>query len=75
MNLQIVIENLKNTIASKEKYLAELFSLATRLSWENESGGTVQDMATRAAAESLKLNINELERILHDIEQCIGVEE
>jgi hypothetical protein len=63
MNIQTVAENLRNTIAGKEKYLASL--------------GNTQDMndgaamATEAVRSMLEINIGELKRILQDVEQCI----
>ena len=68
MNIQTVAENLRNTIAGKEKMLAdyqEVRKLASR----------GEDMALYATVSFLKVNIAELKRILQDLEQCIGVEE
>ena len=63
MNLQIVITNLKNTIAGKENYLATLGN--TR----DMNAGVA--MATEATRAMLEININELRRILQDVEQCV----
>jgi hypothetical protein len=63
MNIQTVAENLRKTIAGKVKYLVEIeyaLTLAT----------TGERMALVATAEFLKININELKVILHDVEQC-----
>jgi hypothetical protein len=64
MNIQTVATNLKNTIAGKVKHQVEL-EYALTLSTMAE--GT----ALTATLEYLKINIDELKRILQDIEQCI----
>ena len=64
MNIQIVAENLRNTIAGKVKHEVELeyaLSLAT----------TAERMALTATLAYLQINIGELQRILQDVEQCI----
>jgi hypothetical protein len=63
MNIQTVAENLRNTIAGKEKYLAGLCNYQGI----NE-GAAMYNEGIRAM---LELNIGELKRILHDVEQCI----
>jgi hypothetical protein len=63
MNLSTVITNLKNTIASKEAYLEEVRKARSLASRE-------EDHALFATQEFLKININELNRILSDVEQC-----
>ena len=63
MNLQTVATNLCNTIAGKEKYLAEVIKARSLASRE-------EDHALFATQEFLKVNINELKRILQDVEQC-----
>ena len=62
MNIQTVAENLKKTIAGKEKYLATLGN--TR--YMNDGAA----MATEATRAMLEINIAELKRILQDVEQC-----
>jgi len=64
MNIQTVAENLRNTIAGKVKHQVEL-EYALTLSTMAE--GT----ALTATLEYLKINIDELKRILQDVEQCI----
>ncbi len=64
MNIQTVAENLRNTIAGKEKALAE-YQEARKLATMAE------DAALFATQEFLKVNIDELKRILQDVEQCI----
>lgn len=63
MNIQTVAENLRNTISGKEKYLAE---------WNNADLTETADRIHRATIVGmLKVNIDELNRILEDVEQCI----
>lgn len=59
MNIYTVRDNLRNTIAGKEKYLAEL----------RKKGHDQTGVAT-TVAEFLEININELKVILFDVEQC-----
>lgn len=67
MNIQTVRDNLRNTIAGKEKMLASL-NPNNPYSEEFKSEGEV--MARRATIEFLKINIAELKRILADVEVC-----
>ncbi len=67
MNIQTVATNLRNTIAGKEKALAE-YQEARKVATMAE------DIALYPVVEFLKVNIDELKRILQDVEQCIGVE-
>ena len=67
MNLQTVAENLRVTIAGKVKHQVELeyaLTLATM----------AESTALTATLAYLKINIDELKRILQDVERCIGVE-
>lgn len=59
MNIYTVRDNLKNTIAGKEKYLAEL-----------RKKGYDQTGVSTTVAEFLEININELKVILFDVEKC-----
>ena len=68
MNIKTVASNLRNTIAGKEKMLAD-YQEVRKLAARGE------DMALYATVSFLKVNIAELKRILQDLEQCIGVEE
>ena len=62
MNIQTVATNLRVTIAGKEKLMSE---------WSNADMVTTADRIHRAGIVGmLELNINELKRILQDIEQC-----
>ena len=63
MNLSTVITNLKNTIAGKEAYLEEVRKARSLASRE-------EDHALFATQEFLKININELNRILDDLVEC-----
>ena len=55
MNIQTVAENLRNTIAGKETMLASLNS---------------RRVIDKVAIKYLEINIDELKRILQDVEQC-----
>jgi hypothetical protein len=67
MNIQIIRDNLKNTISGKEKYLAEMK--------ENYQLSTMAEgMALTATIEFLEINLTELKRILQDVEQCVPKE-
>jgi hypothetical protein len=59
MNIQTVADNLRNTISGKEKMLDTLKS---------------RRIIDKGAVHYLEINIDELKRILQDVEQCIGVE-
>jgi hypothetical protein len=59
MNIQTVAENLRNTIAGKEMLLE---------TYKNPSILTKPIRETMA--HMLKVNIDELKRILEDVEQC-----
>ena len=72
MNLSTVITNLKNTIAGKERYLAEC-NKALNVQVDPLDAG--EKMAITATKEFLEINIGELKRILQDLEQCVGVEQ
>lgn len=63
MNIQTVATNLRNTIAGKEKAL-EGYREDYKMSTMAES------MALSATIEFLEININELRRILQDVEKC-----
>jgi hypothetical protein len=63
MNIQTVANNLRNTIAGKEKYLAE---------WQEFHPVESSDRSHKATMVGmLGINIDELKRILEDVEQCI----
>lgn len=72
MNLQTVITNLRNTIAGKEKYLAEMKTKSARLSWEQNSlGGSMGYRMAEDVVKYLEVNLKELRRILQDVESCV----
>ena len=72
MNIQTVRDNLRNTIAGKEKMLADLYP-------NNYRAGNYLDEAELAVRMTtinfLQVNIRELKRILQDVEQCIPYRE
>jgi CBS-domain-containing membrane protein len=63
MNIQTVADNLKRTIAGKEYMLQELVGM--------QANDIAKNIANDATIEFLKINIDELKRILQDVEQCI----
>jgi hypothetical protein len=63
MNIQTVAANLRNTIAGKEIQLAQWEAAR---SWKNADQQFVNE-----TIQYLKINIDELRRILQDVEQCI----
>lgn len=65
MNIQTVAENLRVTIAGKEELLA-VFTKPENYDWLPQPDKTARD----AVNAFLKVNINELKRILDDVEQC-----
>ena len=69
MNIYTVRDNLKNTIAGKEKMLKDMkFQRAFGDgSWQ---GDIAKQAAYFATVEFLEININELNRILKDVEVC-----
>jgi len=66
MNLQTVAENLRNTIAGKEKYLAQVDSALA----EGVASSQLR-IALSTTQEFLQINIDELKRILSDVEKCV----
>jgi hypothetical protein len=60
MNIQTVANNLRKTIAGKEKYRAEM----------REDIVKYNQTENPAVAKFLDINIAELKRILQDVEQC-----
>lgn len=69
MNIFTVRDNLRNTIASKEKMLAEYRS-ALALSHLGPTPIVGAELAVVATIEFLEINIAELKRILQDVETC-----
>lgn len=65
MNIQTVAENLRNTIKGKEEYVADLRYQSTLMSRSEE-------MATKVTIQSVEINIDELKKILADVESCVA---
>ena len=67
MNIQTVAENLRNTIAGKEGYLKALTDSrkAYDSRWE-----PLKAAVNESTIKFLEVNIDELKRILQDVEQC-----
>lgn len=62
MNIHTVAENLRNTIAGKEKYLSEIY--------EQREADKGDDLVSFVTAQMLEVNIAELRKILADVEVC-----
>ena len=67
MNIQTVANNLRNTIAGKEKMLTEY-----RVKRYAKDVTNVEQIAAIYTTEFLEMNIEELNYILQNVEQCIG---
>lgn len=68
MNIYKVRDNLKNTIAGKEKHLAGLQECIRGLdALDDQSDSWFRAIVT---VEFLSINIDELKRILQDVEIC-----
>jgi hypothetical protein len=63
MNIYTVRDNLRNTIAGKEQHLKTL-------NGDLIAGDYVDRTVTKTTIEFLKINIDELKRILQDVEVC-----
>jgi hypothetical protein len=63
MNIQTVAENLRNTISGKEQYLVAVINGL-------QSSKGVDRVVLKTTKAMLELNINELKRVLQDVEQC-----
>lgn len=61
MNIQTVANNLRDTIAGKEAYLAQMRKDIVKYN----------QTVNYTVAKYLEVNIDELRRILQDVEQCI----
>jgi hypothetical protein len=66
-SIKTVAENLRNTIDGKKALLKGLKS-------PSDIGNEYARQAMIATREYLEINIEELERILHDVEQCLPTE-
>ena len=64
MTIYTVAENLRKTIAGKEKYLSEI----TKALVASKKQGEI--IALDATVKFLTININELKVILFDVEKC-----
>ncbi len=65
MNIHTVRDNLKNTIAGKE---AMLLAIQQERTFVGLRDG--EDIALKTTAQFLQINIDELKRILQDVEVC-----
>jgi hypothetical protein len=63
MNIQTVAQNLRNTIAGKEQLLTK---------WQEFHPVESSDRSHKATmVRMLEINIDELKRVLQDVEQCL----
>ena len=67
MNIETVAENLRDIIAGKELLVAHYRKVAT-------NQGNALDNINTAFAGFVQDNVDELRRVLKDVEQCIGAE-
>ena len=74
MNIQTVAQNLRNTIAGKEIHLAYVQKQINRQMQNLKEEDRTEQYANFVTKELLKDNIDELRRILQDVEQCIEKE-
>ena len=66
MNISTVADNLKRTIAGKEKMLA-----SHRLYLRSAGTSGPENTAIFAVIQFLEVNIDELKRVLQDVEVCV----
>jgi hypothetical protein len=76
MNIQTVAENLRRTIAGKEKLLTNYTGMRDALTKQKAPSGMEQHnrdlkISYEVGCNMLEINIDELKRILQDVEQCI----
>ena len=74
MNIQTVADNLRLRIASKEKLLVEYTDMRDSLSKVTDAYQALYSHWNTNVTE-LEYNIGELNYILQEVEQCIGVKE
>ena len=72
MNIETVAQNLRNTIAGKESALGEYQKRRWKLLQLEGAGAASEAHAVYATIEFLRINIDELKRILEDIESCVA---
>lgn len=65
MNIQTVAQNLRNTIAGKEQHLKTLNRTLATADLDNTERTVI-----RTTSMFLEVNLDELKRILQDVEQC-----
>lgn len=69
MNIQTVKENIQRTIEGKQ-HLLDQYQRSLKLGMLYE-----QKIAVTAASEFIKINVNELQQILKDLEGCMEIPE
>jgi hypothetical protein len=71
MNIQTVADNLRKTIAGKEQLYANHAQEMRKLYGSTEEDSYTKLAVCLSSMEYLRINIDELKRILQDVEQCI----
>ena len=69
MNIQTLAQNLRNTISGKEQMLA-LYKEKLEVGNYFKKEIKVNQTAEKTTIKFLEINIDELKRILQDVEQC-----
>jgi hypothetical protein len=70
MNIQTVADNLRNTIAGKEQLYANRAQEMRKLYGSTEEDSYTKLAVCLSSMEYLRINIDELRRILADVEVC-----
>lgn len=70
MNIETVAQNLRATIAGKERMLAQ-YQSALACSYAGPTPPPGAEMACIATIQFLEINIDELKRVLGDVESCV----
>lgn len=71
MNIYTVRDNLKKTIEGKVAAIGEYQNRRWKLLQLEGAGAAMEAHAVYATIEFLRVNIDELRRILADVEQCV----
>jgi hypothetical protein len=71
MNIQTVADNLRRTIAGKEQLYANHAQEMRKLVGSTEEDSYTKLAVCLSSMEYLRINIDELKRILGDVEQCL----
>ena len=72
-SIYTVRDNLKRTIEGKERYLVEVREARDRALEVEGAGARAEETALFFTAQMLNENLNELRRILFDVEKCCEI--